>query len=61
MLVDLDGRGVELLRGASPSTLDTSEGVSEDGKMLLNCLEHVSQVRVCYLICCTRLIFSFSL
>jgi hypothetical protein len=33
---------------AGPSTLDDSEGVSEDDKML-NCLEHVSHARVCCL------------
>jgi hypothetical protein len=36
-------------RNVGPSTLDDSEGVSEDDKMLLNCLEHVSHARVCCL------------
>jgi hypothetical protein len=32
-----------------PSRLDDSEGVSKDDKILLNCLEHVSNARVCCL------------
>jgi hypothetical protein len=36
-------------RNVGPSTLDDSEGVSEDDKMLLNCLKHVSHARVCCL------------
>jgi hypothetical protein len=40
MLVSLDDRDV------GPSTLDGSEDVPKDDKMLLNCLEHVSHARV---------------
>jgi hypothetical protein len=50
-----------MLRNEGPGTLDTSEGISEDDKMLLNCLEHVSHARVCYFISPAKLTFSFSL
>jgi hypothetical protein len=40
MLVDLGARAV------GPSTLGGSEGTSDNDKMLLNCLEHVSCARV---------------
>jgi hypothetical protein len=40
MLVTLGGRDI------GPNTVGDSEGVFEDDKMLLNCLEHVSYVKV---------------
>jgi hypothetical protein len=61
VLPDLGDRGIEMLRSEIPDTLDTSEGVSEADKMLLNCLEHVSRARVCCMIYRATLIFSFSL
>jgi hypothetical protein len=36
-------------QNSGPRALDDSGSVSEDDKMLLNCLEHVSHVRVCCL------------
>jgi hypothetical protein len=44
-----------------PHTLDASEGISEDDKMLLNYLEHVCCAEVWYLIGHANLTFSFSL
>jgi hypothetical protein len=41
MLVNLGGRG------SCASTLEGREGMSEDDKMLLDYLEHVSCARVC--------------
>jgi hypothetical protein len=58
VLLDLGGQGIEMLWSEGPSTLDTIKGISEDDKMLLNCPEHVSYARVCYLICHARLTFS---
>jgi hypothetical protein len=50
-------RVFEMLRSGIPSMLDSSAGVSKDDKMLLNCMEHVSRVRVCHLIWTARLTF----
>jgi hypothetical protein len=62
VVLDLGGQGVEVvLRSEGPTTLDTSEGISEEDKMLLSCLEHVSHVSMCYVIGSARLTFSFSL
>jgi hypothetical protein len=61
VLLDLGGGGAEVFCNEGPGMLDTSEGISEDDKMLLNCLEHVSYMRVCYLIGPVKLNFSFSL
>jgi hypothetical protein len=35
-----------VIGGGDPSTSDGCEGMSKDDKMLLNCLEHLSYVRV---------------
>jgi hypothetical protein len=60
MLLDLGGGGARMLCSEGPDTLDTNEGIFEDDKMLLNCREHVSYARVCFLIGDVILNFSFS-
>jgi hypothetical protein len=50
VLIVLGGREIEVPCDKDPVVVDFSGAVSEDDKVLLNCLEHVSRVGVCYLI-----------
>jgi hypothetical protein len=50
VLLVLGGGETEVLRDDGPVMVESNRAMSKDDKMLLNCLEHVSRTRVCYLI-----------
>jgi hypothetical protein len=50
VLFDLGGSETEVPHDEGLAMEDSSGAMSEDDKMLLNCLEHVSWARVCYLV-----------
>jgi hypothetical protein len=45
-----DPKEVEVLRGEGPLMVDSAKAISEEDKMILNCLDHVSRMEVCCLI-----------
>lgn len=50
MLLALGTKEAEVPSDKGPVIVGSSKAMSEDDKMLLNCLEHVSRMSVCYLV-----------